>query len=170
MTTDPLAELGLDAILAANPATTTPNVVSINPFDGAPNEAPGTDTGLEQQQAKGPKASRSAPVQVQIGEVKIEDGFELEATAIPTRNRVSKYNFDGMSAPVMVDGKWKYSTMLVGLVQGTTKDALMRSVASATVQANKKRKPAKFLVRWAPDSNGARVFRVDQTLAAVGNT
>lgn len=153
---DALADLGLD--LEA-------------PAPELPNDA-------EVSAEKKPSKPR---VEVKIGEIVYGEDEELPGIerSGPGVDRESKYNFDELAEPVeftRADGSkgWKYKTFVVGLLEGVDKDALLRSVNSATTAANKKAEEAKngkyFVTRSVIENDkfvGVKVFRIDDTTGKV---
>lgn len=113
MSNDALAALGLD-VEDATVANTEVNTSAT------------TDTDTE--------TTRATREEVDVGEIEIG-----EIDYIPASKRSSggsKYKFDELAAPRVVDGKTKYSFFKVTLQPGVDELKLKRSVQSATTQAN----------------------------------
>lgn len=163
-------DLGLDALLGGTDNLSTGAV--------AAETASGADTTGEGNEAS--STSAEAPVKQTREQVKIADLVFETFDLVPAQKRFtggnggeSKYDFDGLAAPVANAANasgWDFAafTVFPEDAQNFDADKLKRSVQSAAAQANREAKeqngPERFVTRSVIKDGayvGHRVFRVD---------
>jgi hypothetical protein len=159
---DPLADLGLtDETPAQQPqakATAKAPAKATEKPAATPAPTPEPETAAETEQTE-------TREEVEVGE--LEFGFVDFIPTAKRRTEGSKYKFDQLQAPQVVDGKTRYAQFTVKLQDGVDADKLRRSVQSATTQANRQGSQAGkyFVSRSVQDDKGAfigmQVIRTD---------
>lgn len=169
-TADALADLGLEGLGTEVSATSPVQADATTEQTDGPVDSSVPDV---QNSATGEKKKRE---HVEIGELEFETvDFipELKRGGGAGGTRESKYDFDGLAAPVAKeDGSgYSYAVFTAKLQPGVDPEALKRSVQSANTAENRKQKDAKSEKRFITRSIlkdgefvGMRVFRVDGTL------